>query len=69
MSKKSGSEFQWMDDETELLNILMTAQFVKAWKVWTESVRSKYEDILKLMHEALPDSPDHRKQLTIHDVL
>ena len=34
-----------------------------------ESVRSKYENTLKLMHKASPDSPDCSEQLTIHDVL
>ena len=33
-----------------------------------ESVRSKYEDTLKLMHEALPENPDRSKHLAINDV-
>ena len=48
-----------MDVEIELI--------LKVTVDW-ESVRSKYEDILRLIHEALPNSPDHSEQLATNDV-
>ena len=49
-----------VDDEIELLlNVSVD---------W-ESVRSKYEDILRLIQGALHNSPDCSKQLATHGVL
>lgn len=53
-------EFVWTDDESELL-LSVTLQY-KVQRTtegidW-ESVRSKYEDILVLFREALPDTPE-----------
>ena len=56
--KKSGKEFQWTDDEAELL-LTVTNEY-KVSKVaegvdW-ESVKSKYSDIMELMQQELPSS-------------
>ena len=55
-----GKDFQWTDDEAELLLSVTHDYKVKKSTecVDWESVKSKYEDILELMLEALPYSPD-----------
>ena len=56
--KKNGKEFQWTDDEAELLlNVAYEYKVKKsAENIDWESVRSKYDDIFSLMQEHLPDS-------------
>jgi len=54
-------DFQWTDDEAELL-LSVTHEYkvkksVEECVDW-ESVKSKYDDILALFHEALPSSPE-----------
>ena len=67
MAKKSSKrEFQWTDDEAELL--LQSTHLYKAKKsmenVDWESVKSKYEDILEIMREELPETKEEAKELT-----
>ena len=65
MPKTSGKkEFQWTDDEAELL--LNVTHEYKVQKIsenvdW-ESVKSKYEEILVLMKAALPSTPEEAQQ-------
>ena len=64
--KKTGKEFQWSDDEAELL-LTVTHEY-KVAKVaegvdW-ESVKSKYSDILQLMQEELPATQEAARNLT-----
>ena len=56
--KKNGKEFQWTDDEADLLlNVTYEYKVKKsAESVDWESVRSKYDDIFTLMQEHLPDT-------------
>ena len=56
MPLKSSRGFQWTDNETELLNVTHDYLVCKSSESldW-ELVRSKDEDILKLVLEALPD--------------
>ena len=63
--KKSGKEFQWTDDEAELL-LTVTNEY-KVSKVaegvdW-ESVKSKYSDIMELMQQELPSSVEEAGNL------
>jgi len=63
--KKVGKDFQWTDDETELL--LTVTHDYKIAKVaegtdW-ESVKSKYTDILELMRNELPASAEEMSNL------
>ncbi len=64
MPRKTGNEFKWTDDEAELL--LTVANEYKVQKssesVDWESVKSKYDDILVLMQEALPSSPEEARE-------
>ena len=59
MPKRTGKEFQWTDDEAELLLNVTYEYKVKrsAECVDWELVKSKY-DILELFREALPSTPD-----------
>ena len=60
-----------MDNKAELLlQVTHDYKVLKSFEImgW-ESMRNKYKDILKLVHEAVPDSPDCSEQLTIYDVL
>ena len=65
MPKTSGKkEFQWTDDEAELL--LNVTHEYKVQKIsenvdW-ESVKAKYDDILVLMKAALPSTPEEVQQ-------
>ena len=60
MPKRTGKEFQWTDDEAELLLSVAYEYKVKqsAECVDWESVKSKYDDILELFREALPSTSD-----------
>ncbi len=63
--KKTGKDFQWTDDEAELL--LSVTHDYKVKKVaegidW-ESVKSKYSDILELMGNELPSSAEEGSTL------
>jgi len=63
--KKVGKDFQWTDDEAELL--LTVTHDYKIAKVaegtdW-ESVKSKYTDILELMRNELPASAEEMSNL------
>ena len=63
--KKSGKEFQWTDDEAELL-LTVTNEY-KVSKVaegvdW-ESVKIKYSDIMELMQQELPSSVEEAGNL------
>ena len=70
MPKEAGKkEFQWTDDEMELL-LNVTHEF-KVRKIsenvdW-ESVKTKYDDILELMKTELPCTPEEAKQITNKD--
>lgn len=56
--KKNGKEFQWTDEEAELLlNVTYEYKVKKsAESIDWESVRSKYDDIFALMQEYLPNN-------------
>ena len=60
MPKRTGKEFQWTDDEAELLLSVTYEYKVKqsAECVDWESAKCKYDDILELFREALPSTPD-----------
>ena len=63
--KKAGKDFQWTNDEAELL--LTVTHDYKVKKVaegidW-ESVKSKYADILELMRNELPSSAEEGSTL------
>ena len=64
MPKTTGKEFQWTDDEAELL--LTVTHDYKVQKssenVDWESVKSKYDDILTLMRDVLPASPEEARE-------
>ena len=63
--KRSGKEFQWTDDEVELLlNVTYEYKTSKAAEStdW-ESVKSKYSDIFNLFKEGLPESDDERREI------
>ena len=62
---KSGKQFQWSDDEVELLlNVTYEYKTSKAAEStdW-ESIKSKYSDIFNLFKERLPESDDERKEI------
>ena len=61
---RTGKEFQWTDDEAELL-LTVTHEYKvtkSAENVDWESVRSKYDGILALMHEVLACSPEEARE-------
>lgn len=60
MMPKTGKDFQWMDDEAELLLNVAYEYKVKnaAEGVDWESVKNKYDDVLEAFREALPSSPE-----------
>ena len=64
-------EFQWTDDEAELLlNITHEYKVQKiSENVDWESVKAKYDDILVLMKAALPSTPEEAPQQIDKDIL
>ena len=63
--KSAGKEFQWSDDEAELLLTVTHEYKVKkvAEGIDWESVKSKYSDILELMKNELPSTAEERTHL------
>ena len=64
--KSSKKEFIWSDDEAELLlNVVHQYKVRKILeKVDWETVKSKYDDILELFKEELPDTEEEAKVLS-----